>query len=492
MAQSATVKREEKSTTSNRGYMHYLIALIIGVVMALVLQPTNGLTEKGVMVIAVIIPTLYLWLTTNTHWTSILFLGLLVMTRVMTPNEVWAGSMGHFSVITLIVFMILNVCLKETGVIDKIAIWFITRKFVQGRPYAFMAMFFASNVIVGMFMENLSLAVIYVGIATVLCEKIGVKKGDPFYTTIFMGTLWGNCILSIASPIAHALPNILMGIAQTQLGFTITYGMWLAVGVPFAIIMFVVLMICARAMNPDTSAFRNFDLEEMKRSSPPLDVRGKITAVAMILVILTILLPEILRNVFPTVCGYLTSIGVVVPAILALAALCIIRVEGKPVMDLPTAARGVPLPVIIFTGTVCVMSTPISSEATGISVWLTNILNPVVAGLSPMAIVIVLIIGSLIMTNFLSNTVTMVLFFNLGAALLAGGNLNMGAITIVIGLAGSMACLTPSAAIPSPLYFGPGHVTMGNTIKYNLIFIVLSFVVLVAFALPFASAIIHV
>ena len=210
-----------------QGYIHYLIALVIGVTLAFAVQPTNGLTREGVLVISILIPTLYLWLTTNTHWTSLLLLGMLVMTQVMSPDDVWRGSIGHYAVITLIVFMLLNQCLKENGVIDKIASWFITRKFVYGRPYVFMAMFFASNLFVGMFMENLSLAIIYLGIATVLCEKIGVKKGDSLYTCIMLGTMWGNCILSIASPIAKALPNILIAAADRQLGVTITYAQWL-------------------------------------------------------------------------------------------------------------------------------------------------------------------------------------------------------------------------------------------------------------------------
>lgn len=86
---------------------------------------------------------------------------------------------------------------------------------------------------------------------------------------------------------------------------------------------------------------------------------------------------------------------------------------------------------------------------------------------------------AIIMTNFLSNTVTMVLFFNIGVIVLANGNTNMGVFTIIIALAASMASLTPSAAVPSPLFFGPGHVTMKNTLKWNLIWIPLTFVILV-------------
>lgn len=458
-------------------YIHYLIALIIGIVIWFALPASNGLTDIGVHVIAILIPVLYLWLTTNTHWTCFLALALLVMTQAMTANEVWAGSMGHFVVITVLAYMLLNICLKQTGVINKIAIWFVTRKFVQGRPYAFMAMFFASNVIIGMFMDNLSLAVIYIGITGVLCEEIGVKKGDPFYTCMFTGVMWGNIILSIASPIAHALPNIIMGSAEAQLGITITYGQWLAVGVPFAALCYLAIMLVVLIWRPDTTAFKNFDVEAVKKKYPPLDARGKFSAFIFVLVVIFVLAPSILKDVNPFF-AYLNNIGVVIPALLAIVVLALVRMDGKPILNVPAAMKEVAWPPIIFAGTVSVFATPLSAENTGISPWLGNIFS-FVNGLPPFAVVVILMVFAIIMTNFLSNTVTMVLFFNIGVIVLANGNTNMGVFTIIIALAASMASLTPSAAVPSPLFFGPGHVTMKNTLKWNLIWIPLTFVILV-------------
>lgn len=458
-------------------YIHYLIALIIGIVIWFALPASNGLTDIGVHVIAILIPVLYLWLTTNTHWTCFLALALLVMTQAMTANEVWAGSMGHFVVITVLAYMLLNICLKQTGVINKIAIWFVTRKFVQGRPYAFMAMFFASNVIIGMFMDNLSLAVIYIGITGVLCEEIGVKKGDPFYTCMFTGVMWGNVILSIASPIAHALPNIIMGSAEAQLGITITYGQWLAVGVPFAALCYLAIMLVVLIWRPDTTAFKNFDVEAVKKKYPPLDARGKFSAFIFALVVIFVLAPSILKDVNPFF-AYLNNIGVVIPALLAIVVLALVRMDGKPILNVPAAMKEVAWPPIIFAGTVSVFATPLSAENTGISPWLGNIFS-FVNGLPPFAVVVILMVFAIIMTNFLSNTVAMVLFFNIGVIVLANGNTNMGVFTIIIALAASMASLTPSAAVPSPLFFGPGHVTMKNTLKWNLIWIPLTFVILV-------------
>ena len=473
-----------------KNYVHYVIALVIGLILMFAIQPTDGLTQVGVRVIAVLIPTLYLWLTTNTHWTCFLTLALLVMTQAMTPNEVWAGSMGHFVVITVISYMLLNVALSETGVIRRIAMWFVTRKFVHGRPYAFMAMFFGSNVLIGLFMDNISLAVIYIALTGELCAAMGLKKGDPFYTCMYTGVMWGNVILSIASPIAHALPNIVMGLAEAQLGITITYAQWLKVGVPFSVVMYIVIMIGVLIWRPDTSAFKNFNIEKVKADLPPMDARGKISAITFIVVIAIVLLPSLLKGVFPVVMGYLNSIGVVVPALLAVAFLGFLRIKEKPILDVPAAMRTLPWHAIIFAGTVSVYAAPLSSEATGITTWLGNVFSPAVANLPALGIVVILMIIAIIFTNFLSNTVTMVLFFNIGVVLLAGGHTDMGAFTIVIALASSMATLTPSAAVPSPLFFGPGHITMRNTYSHNLFFVICSFFVLLAF-FPLTSVLIR-
>lgn len=468
-------------------YIHYIIALIIGLLLLFCLPETNGLTQLGVRSIAVMVPILYLWLTTNTHWVAVLSLALLIVTTVVTPNQMWATSFGHFVVPTIIIFMILNECLRETGVINKIALWFITRPFVKGRPIAFLGMFMASSLIIGQFMENMSLAIIFIGIATALCEEMGYKKGDPFYTAMFIAVLWPNIVYSISSPIAHALPNILMGTLESSLGMTISYGQWLAVGIPFAIVMFFVMLLIMRIWNPDGEKFKNFDVAKV--DNPPLRTEGKIAGIVFILVILAILLPEILKGVFPTVTGVISAWGVVVPAIFAISLLSLIQVKGKPVLDFPKATKGVHLPAVIFAGVVSAFAPIISSETTGISAWMGNSLRPAFEGMSPIAIIIILIIIAVILTNFLSNTVVMVLFFNLGAALISTSQYNMAAFAIVIALGASMAGCTPSAAVPSPLFFGPGHITMKNSIKWNLFFIVLATIVVMAVAIPLANAI---
>lgn len=472
-----------------KNYIHYAIALVLGLLIALLVKPTADLTAVGVRFLAVTASCLYLWLTVGTDWTSILYMALLVMTGAMTGTEVWAGSMGHFSVISMIVFMILNYALMQTGVINLVCNWFITRNVVKNRPYMFISMFLGSMLVLGMFMDNLSLAVIYVGIAEVLCGKLKLEKGEPFYTCMFIGIMWVDCIISIASPIAHAPCLILMGYMSTYLSINVSYAAWLAVGIPFAIIMFVAIVITILIWKPNATKYENYDVEAERANAPKLGKKGKITVTVFLAAIALMIFPEIFKilGILPGFTSFWTTVGNIAIAMLAVAALCIIGVDGEPVLNMPMALKSLPMGAIIFAGVVCVMSTPINT--TGVGAWLTSLLAPL-GNMNPLATMVILCVGALVMTNFMSNVVTMTLFFNIGVGLLNNSSTAMGAFAFVIGIASSMAFMTPSACAPMPLVFGPGHVTMKGTYRYNLILLFLSLVIMLCLVYPFAQTII--
>lgn len=465
--------------------IHCLIALAMGLLLLLFLSPGAHLTAAGVRVIAVMVPMLYLWLTTNTHWTCLLALALLVTTGAMSANEVWAGSLGSFVVMTVISYMLLNVCLKETGVIDRIAIWFITRRFVRGRPYLFLAMFFLSNLLIGMFMENLTLAIIYIGITEGIARHLKLEKGESLYTVLFTGVMWGNVLVASCSPVAHVLPNVLIALLETQAGIRVSYAAWFAYGSVFAAVMFCVMMLVIRLWNPDTSAFRHYDPEALRASVAPLGKAGVIASLVFLVVVLLALLPSALS--FLPAFAVINGWGVTVPALFAICLLAVIHTEGRPVLDVPAAMKQLPMPSVIFAGTASVFAVPLSSEATGIAPWLGSLLVPALGGRSSWLILVVLLALAILMTNFLSNMVTQILFFNMGLILLQG-SYSMAAFCILIGVASGIAVATPSANIPSPLFFGPGHITMRSTWKVNLAFVLAGLLLSIVPGISLAAA----
>jgi sodium-dependent dicarboxylate transporter 2/3/5 len=163
-------------------------------------------------------------------------------------------------------------------------------------------------------------------------------------------------------------------------------------------------------------------------------------------------------------------------------------------MDFPKAAAQVPLAMLVFIAAVTVMVPPMmaagpAAEATGIAVWLENILSPVVAGMAPIAIVIVLIVIGLVISQFVANIPVMVIFFAIGTAMLVDTPISMLAYGIVVTFMCSISVATPASAITTAMYYSAEHTTVRSAFKSNLVFIVLSAIIMVAFVIPFASAI---
>jgi len=484
-------------------YSHILIAAGIGLTILLGLAPNNGLTREGVMLLAIVAPTIYMWLFVNTHWVSLLFLALLVITGIMSPNQVWAGSLGHFSIMLVLTFSIISECLRENGVIEKMANWFITRKFVQGRPYAFIGMYFASNLIIGIFMQNLALAVIFVALTIQICQRLGIKKGDSLYTCLMLGTFWGNVVLSISSPIAKSLPNILIGLVYANFGIQITYAQWLMVGMPFKVGMFVIIMLCIRIANPNTDALRNLDVLKIQQHEQPLSISGRVALCAMVGLILFILLPEIflMFNLFIGISTYLVQLGVIVPAIITLVALSIIRVKDRekgewvPVMEFAQVAKKIPINLLLFVSVVVIMGIPLSAEETGIIPWMQHLLSPLTGGLSPFLLLSSLLIIAVIITNFISTTVVITVFVSLGVAIFSNHSVVSYAInpvmySVLVAFAAGITALTPAATITAPIFYGPNHIKVKEVMRINLLFITLASVVLFAM-IPLVMAVIN-
>lgn len=460
--------------TQKKTYLHIIIAIIIGVVLLNVVPAVNGLSEVGVKVIAVFVPVLYLWLTVGTDWTSWLALALIFMTGIMDPAAVYAGTFGSPLIITVIGMMAFSKVLVDTGVIDTAVKWAMTREIVRNRPYVFMIMIFVVCAVVSVFMDVGAVTLVFIAVIKVACEQIGYKKGDPFCTALFLGLFWITNAWNGGSPLGHALPIIMMN-AATAGGYEITFAKWMSIGIPAALIMTVIaiVFICL-IWRPEASKFKNYDLDAIKKEIKPLTKQGIITIVLLVLVVLYWVLPTIFPSMLPAkIAAVYSTWGTTLPLIIAMALLCIIHINGKPITTFREMTSTSTVTVLLFIGAVSVLGSAISSPDTGISACLANILSPITSSIPIFAVIIIAFLGCIILTNFISNTVCMLLFFSLVVPIASAAGQNVSAIIILLCVLACFASLVPSAAITAPFYFGEQYITVKNSFKSNIMMIVI-------------------
>lgn len=459
-------------------YKHIFIAVILAVAVKLCVPAANGLTTVGVSVLAVLLPVLYLWLTVGTDWVSLFALAAIIISGVLTASATYAGSIGNSTVVIVITCMALNKVLSDTGGIRKIAFWFLTREVVRNRPYIFMAMFFLAATLLGLILECATLGIIFITLATEICDEIGYKKGDDFYTALIIGIFWISNFTNGATPICHAVPLIMIGTAGAS-GITISYTQWMILGIPFAILMYLLLLLTICVIwKPEASKFKNYDLDAAQNKRVPLSKEGIITSIVFVILVAVWIIPEVFPGLLPEeIRTALSSWGNTVPAILAVCFLCIIKVNGKTIGNFSELAKAAPMTLLIFIGAVVVFGSAVSSESTGISVALGNILAPLTQSFPLTVIVATGILLCLVMTNFVSNVVSMLLFFSVLIPVVTESTASAIGISIIICLVANFASLVPSAAVTAPLFFGPGHITVKNVLKWNIIMIIFAFLV---------------
>lgn len=460
--------------TQKKTYLHIIIAIVIGVVLLNAVPAVNGLSEVGVKVIAVFVPVLYLWLTVGTDWTSWLALALIFMTGIMAPAAVYAGTFGSPLIITVIGMMAFSKVLVDTGVIDTAVKWAMTREIVRNRPYVFMIMIFVVCAVVSVFMDVGAVTLVFIAVIKVACEQIGYKKGDPFCTALFLGLFWITNAWNGGSPLGHALPIIMMN-AATAGGYEITFAKWMSIGIPAALIMTVIaiVFICL-IWRPEASKFKNYDLDAIKKEIKPLTKQGIITIVLLVLVVLYWVLPTIFPSMLPAkIAAVYSTWGTTFPLIIAMALLCIIHINGKPISTFREMTSTSTVTVLLFIGAVSVLGSAISSPDTGISACLANILSPITSSIPIFAVIIIAFLGCIILTNFISNTVCMLLFFSLVVPIASAAGQNVSAIIILLCVLACFASLVPSAAITAPFYFGEQYITVKNSFKSNIMMIII-------------------
>ena len=264
---------------------------------------------------------------------------------------------------------------------------------------------------------------------------------------------------------------IFVGYAE-QLGYPISTAQWMAAGLPFAAVSFVLVMLVIRfVIRPDTTKFLRYDVAAVRQE--PLTKQGKLTAALFLLVIAAWLLPTLAKDLLPGTAAFLARMGDTAAPVIAVCLLCVIPIDGKPVVNFGEIAARIPMPVVLFTGCIALMGTVINLPSTGIAPWMMWLLSPLAEHLPPTALLFVLTALAMVMTNFCSNTVVTLLFYSIGIPTLMASGVNIYASLFLLAVGGTIAYLTPPAAVMNSFLYGKGFLKVGESAGINTLMCVL-------------------
>lgn len=148
-----------------------------------------GLSQTGVSVVCIFIGTLALMLFVEMGWPLLVSILASVYCDVWMLQEAVSASLGN-NIVWFIVFSgIVISLLEEAGVIQNIALWFITRPWNKGRPWMFIGSLFLSTFLLGTIMDCTALFLIMVSLVENILRILGYKRGDKFGSLIMIGVM---------------------------------------------------------------------------------------------------------------------------------------------------------------------------------------------------------------------------------------------------------------------------------------------------------------
>ena len=478
--------------TLTKDQKHLIISALLGAVIFLLVPASNGLTDQGVRLLAVFIPTIYLWMTVGGGWACWMSVTAGVLLSAYEGVATFTGIWGSIFVAVLIPFFMIATVLDESGALEWIVKWMISRKFVHGRPTLFTIMFTLAMILVSLFTVPIVVTVLFFKILNQICRSIGYTREDGFYRAHGMLIAWlaqtcDGCLIWGRAYIL-SMVTIIIGLGFDKFSPT----GYMKIGLIYlALITVAALLIVKFWIRPDTSKFANFDDGAIRRDlkEHPMSKRAKIALGGMMVVLVMYILGAI--PALGGVATYITGLSVAGPVMLVCAFLCVVTADGKPVMNLAETAAKISWPTIIFMGTIMYYAGTVGKAEYGITAWMQNLLAPYVGSIpAGVAFFIGLAIASVV-TNLASNSVAVIVTCTsfVPAFLSVAGISHAKILTFascIIAVCGTAFCTYSACATMGVVYCKEG-IDYKGTPKYSIALCLIMVILCGALIIPFGD-----
>ena len=147
----------------------------------------------------------------------------------------------------------------------------------------------------------------------------------------------------------------------------------------------------------------------------PMSKKEKFAGIMFLVVIFFWVGKDLLKGLtgipfFAGMRDFISSLGSAIPVLLCVCVFCVVPIDGEPLMNFNKATKSIAWQSCMMIGTVRLLGTVVNMEELGIVLWIQQVFGPMVQALPSFVFVMVCIGAVLLLTNFVSNSIAMVLF----------------------------------------------------------------------------------
>ena len=477
---------------SSMWLVHLIVMLLLMFGFRYIPAPAP-ITPYGMAVLGVFLGMIYGWCVPNPTniYPSLLGLFALCTTGYGTGMTVLEGFLGNSTIGLLITGMFIMPPIMDSGLTNYLFAKILGSKFCHGKPWR-VVLTLQVGLLALMFLVNpLLVCILAFAFYQKLFEIAGYTKNELFPAFMNMGMLINMGISSMHFPWT-GMALIPMGAIQRATGLIWPFTPYLLAVIPFIIVSCSGWYLVMRFFpGCDADKLGNVNIADLVGDNGnKMSKTQKGALVFLAVYILTCITTALFSSATGNaVQQFLNTVGIYGVNLLAVALLAVVPVDGKPLLNVQSAAKQFPWDlVVLFAAALLVGGTLTSAEA-GISAFLLAKLGPTLVQFNGIAFFIVVAVIMMILTNLLNNAAVMVAMSSLIATMFLNGVIDETTMYIsacIIAVVGDMGFLHPGSSAASAMFFGQsgmsGRTAYTASITSCLYCIIMTIVMLVPLA----------
>ena len=371
------------------------------------LPPFGGLNEISMQVIGVFVGVIYGWITLSIGWPSILGLVAFGLTDYVSMSDLLVSAFASQTVVMIMGLLLLAAFIQQAGLTTIIVDFLLSRKSAKGRPYVVLFYFLLAGFIAAILSQPLAVLVIFLELFLEIMKKTDIKPHSRAVPTFFVGSAFAIVIGDISLPF-KGCAILGIGAYSSITGENLDFLRYTLFMMPMCLLTIVAyVLFCKFILRINLSGLEDYVHDTSK--SATITLRQKVSLVGVILAMAMLLVPSILPDSW-AITPIITGLGLGGLTIFLVAILMMIKVEGKPLMDLGEIASQYPWNVYFVIVVLLPLADALSSDAVGLKQLLSAGATSLLSGLPGVLTIFLVVLISAVVTNFANNMVVCSVF----------------------------------------------------------------------------------
>lgn len=379
--------------------------------------------------------------------TIMLTMTVLVLTKIVTAKDAIAGF-SSTTILMLIGVVIVGSGLFETGVCDKIAA--IVKRYAKTERQMIMAILILSS-IMSAGLSNSGTVAVFIPIIMGICATTDFSH-SKLLMSAFLGAMAGGRL----SLVGDAAINALVGNQIKELGYSFGFFEVGKIGLPLTLLMFVYMYFIGYKFLPDIKT-KGTDDKLFNSAEPKTAPRWK--QVTSVVILLAVFVGMIFEEQTGIPAYMVAIIGAVADVLFGIFT----EVQAYQLVSVKT---------VILLGGMKPLATALQN--TGAAQQIADLLITIIGGSTNVYFICVVIFAlTVVMTQFMSNTVTVTLLMPIIIAIADTIGVSPYALLMVLCIASTMSILSPIACPPANLIYSYGGYRFSDYLKSNIVMSIL-------------------